>query len=319
MSDQGSGSRLQGVYTALVTPFHADGSVDEEGLRRVVRYQIAGGVAGVVPVGTTGEAATMTPDEHQRVVEVTVDEVRRAARRVKVIAGAGTNDTARAAELAKRCEKAGADAVLIVTPYYNKPKQDGLVAHYRSIADAVSVPVVLYNVPGRTACNLAAETVLQLAEDERFIAVKEASGNLDQVSEILRGRPARFAVIAGDDALALPIVALGGDGVIAVVSNEAPSLLVRLVDAALAGNREEAARLHARLHPLMKANFLESSPIPVKWAVARIGLCEGHLRLPLTPLSAALHGKMEAILAELGLLGPVVVSGPTPIAQEARV
>jgi 4-hydroxy-tetrahydrodipicolinate synthase len=300
--------RLQGVFTALVTPLHADGSVDEEGLRRVVRHQIAGGVAGVVPMGTTGEAVTMTPDEHQRVVAVVVDEVHRGARRVEVIAGAGTNDTARAVELARRCEAAGADAVLIVTPYYNKPKQDGLVAHFRAIADAVSLPVVLYNVPGRTACNLAAETTLQLAEDPRFIAVKEASGNLDQVSEILRGRPPRFAVIAGDDALALPIVALGGDGVIAVVSNQAPALLVRLVEAALAGDRDEAARLHARLHPLMKANFLESSPIPVKWAVARLGLCEGHLRLPLTPLSPSLHAKMEAILGELGLLEPAAVA-----------
>jgi 4-hydroxy-tetrahydrodipicolinate synthase len=299
--------RLKGVFTALVTPFHADGSLDEEGLRRVVRHQIAGGVAGVVPMGTTGEAVTMTPDEHERAVAVTADEVHRAARRVKVIAGAGTNDTARAAELARRCERAGADAVLIVTPYYNKPKQDGLVAHFRAIADAVSLPVVLYNVPGRTGCNLAAETALQLAEDPRFIAVKEASGNLDQVSEILRGRPERFAVIAGDDALTVPIVALGGDGVIAVVSNEAPALLVRLVEAALAGHRAEAARLHARLFPLMKANFMESSPIPVKWAVARMGLCEPHLRLPLTPLAPSLHGKMEAILAELGLLEPAAV------------
>jgi 4-hydroxy-tetrahydrodipicolinate synthase len=309
-------TRLQGVFTALVTPFHADGSLDEEALRRVVRHQIAGGVAGVVPVGTTGEAVTLSTDEHVRVVEVTVDEVGRAARRVKVIAGAGSNDTKKTAHLSKRCEEVGADAVLIVTPYYNKPKQDGLAAHFRAVADAVSVPVVLYNVPGRTACNLAAETVLDLAQDPRFIAVKEASGNLDQVTEILRGRPERFAVIAGDDALALPICALGGDGVIAVVSNEAPALLVRLVEAALASDRGEAARLHARLHPLMKANFLESSPIPVKWAVARIGLCEGHLRLPLTPLSPALQPKMEAILAELGLLEPAVVEG-TPLAQAA--
>jgi 4-hydroxy-tetrahydrodipicolinate synthase len=301
--------RLQGVFTALVTPFFADGSLDEESLRRVVRHQIAGGVAGLVPVGTTGEAVTLSPDEHARVVEVTVDEAARSARHVRVIAGAGTNDTKKTAQLAKRCEEAGADGVLIVTPYYNKPKQDGLAAHFRAVADAVSVPVVLYNVPGRTACNLAAETVLELAEDPRFVAVKEASGNLDQVTEILRGRPERFAVIAGDDALALPICALGGDGVIAVISNEAPALLVRLVEAALAGDRAEAARLHARLHPLMKANFLESSPIPVKWAVARMGLCEGHLRLPLTPLSPSLEPKMEAVLAELGLLEPAAVEG----------
>jgi 4-hydroxy-tetrahydrodipicolinate synthase len=295
--------RLQGVFTALVTPFAADGSLDEAGLRRVARYQIAGGVAGLVPVGTTGEAVTLTADEHVRVVEIAVEEAKKAGGDVKVIAGAGSNDTRKTAALAKKCAAVGADAVLIVTPYYNKPKQDGLVAHFRAVADAAGVPVVLYNVPGRTACNMTPDTVLTLAEDPRFVAVKEASGNLDQVSEILRGRPDRFAVIAGDDALALPIVALGGDGVIAVVSNEAPAHLVRLVAAALAGERAEAARLHAELHPLMKANFLESSPIPVKWAVARLGLCEGHLRLPLTPLSPSLHGKMEAILGELGLLG----------------
>jgi 4-hydroxy-tetrahydrodipicolinate synthase len=311
-------NRLQGVFTALVTPFRADGSVDEEGLRRVVRHQVAGGVAGVVPVGTTGEAVTLSVEEHERVVAVAADEVRKGPRRVRVIAGAGTNDTHKTALLARRCETAGADGVLIVTPYYNKPKQDGLVAHFRAVADAVSVPVVLYNVPGRTACNMTAETVLTLAEDARFVAVKEASGNLDQVSEILRGRPERFAVIAGDDALALPIIALGGDGVIAVISNEAPALLVRLVDAALAGDRLEAARMHALLHPLMKANFFETSPIPVKWAVARLGLCEGHLRLPLTPFSPSLHAKMEAILAELGLLD-APAGTETVVAQEARV
>ena len=299
--------RLQGVFTALVTPFRADGSLDEEALRRVVRHQIAGGVAGLVPVGTTGEAVTLSPDEHARVVEVTVDEAGRAARHVRVIAGAGTNDTKKTAQLAKRCEEAGADGVLIVTPYYNKPKQDGLAAHFRAVADAVSVPVVLYNVPSRTGCNLAAETVLELAQDPRFIAVKEASLNLDQVSEILRERPARFAVISGEDSLTLPIIALGGDGVIAVVSNEAPALLVRLVESALAGQREEAARMHARLYPLMKANFLESSPIPVKWAMGRLGLIEPHLRLPLTPLSKAMEPKMEAVLAELGLLEPAAV------------
>jgi 4-hydroxy-tetrahydrodipicolinate synthase len=260
--------RLQGVFTALVTPFAADGSLDEAGLRRVARYQIAGGVAGLVPVGTTGEAVTLTTEEHVRVVEIAVEEAKKAGGDVKVIAGAGSNDTRKTAALAKKCAAVGADAVLIVTPYYNKPKQDGLVAHFRAVADAAGVPVVLYNVPGRTACNMTPDTVLTLAEDPRFVAVKEASGNL-----------------------------------IAVVSNEAPAHLVRLVAAALAGERAEAARLHAELHPLMKANFLESSPIPVKWAVARLGLCEGHLRLPLTPLSPSLHGKMEAILGELGLLG----------------
>ena len=181
------------------------------------------------------------------------------------------------------------------------------MAHFRAIADAVSLPVVVYNVPGRTGCNLLPQTVLELALDPRFVAVKEASGNLDQVAEILRGRPDRFAVISGEDSLTLPIVAMGGDGVIAVVSNEAPALLVRLVEAALAGARDEAARLHARLFPLMKANFLESSPIPVKWALGRLGLIEPHLRLPLTPLSKSMEAKMEAVLAEIGLLEPAAM------------
>jgi 4-hydroxy-tetrahydrodipicolinate synthase len=293
--------RLSGVFTAIVTPFRADGALDGEALRRVVRYQVAGGVAGVVPMGTTGESATVTPEEHERVVAIVVEEARRAPRPLLVIAGAGSNDTAKAAELARRSARAGADLLLAVTPYYNKPKQDGLLAHFRAIADAAPLPVVLYNVPGRTGCNLLPDTVLSLAEDARFAAVKEASGNLDQVAEILRGRPERFAVLSGEDSLTLPIVALGGDGVIAVVSNQAPALLVALVDAALAGRRDEAAALHARLLPLMKGNFLESNPIPVKWSVARLGLCEPHLRLPLTPLSPAVGEKLAAILDELGL------------------
>ena len=295
------GMGLRGVFTALVTPFHADGSIDEPALRRLVRMQVSAGVAGLVPMGTTGESATVSPDEHERVVAITVEEAR-AGRRVLVVAGAGSNDTKKAVDLGERSARAGADALLAVTPYYNKPKQEGLEAHFRAIADAVDVPLVLYNVPGRTGSNLLPETVLRLAEDRRFAAVKEASGNLDQVSEILRSRPAGFAVLSGEDSLTLPIVALGGDGVIAVVSNEAPALLVALVDAALAGRRDEAAALHARLLPLMKANFLESNPIPVKWAVARMGICEPHLRLPLTPLSDGVGAKMEAILGELGLL-----------------
>jgi 4-hydroxy-tetrahydrodipicolinate synthase len=312
------GDRLSGVFTALVTPFRADGSLDEAALRRLVRYQVGSGVAGIVPMGTTGESATVTADEHERVVAVVAEEARLADRRVEVIAGAGSNDTRKAADLAERSARAGADAILAVTPYYNKPKQDGLVAHFRAIADAARLPVVLYNVPGRTGCNLLPETALQLAEDERFAAVKEASGNLDQVAEILRHRPEGFAVLSGEDSLTLPIVALGGDGVVAVVSNEAPVLLVALVEAALAGRRDEAARLHARLLPLMKANFVESNPIPVKWAVARMGLIEGHLRLPLTPLSKAVEAKMEAVLAELDLLPPAeAAAAPAPGLREA--
>jgi 4-hydroxy-tetrahydrodipicolinate synthase len=294
--------RLGGVFTALVTPFTDQGALDEAALRRLVKRQIEGGVAGLVPCGTTGEAATMDPDEHQQVVRIAVEEARQAKRPVKVVAGAGTNSTKKTIDLAKRCEAAGADALLIVTPYYNKPVPAGQLAHYRAVADAVGKPIVIYNVPGRTGCNCQPPTVLELAKDPRFVGVKEASGSLDQASAILRERPDHFAVLSGDDSLTLPIVALGGDGVIAVVANEAPALLVELVAAALAGKRDQAAALHARLFPLMRANFLESNPIPVKWAVARLGLMGGHARLPLTPLAPAHHAALEAALRQAGAL-----------------
>jgi len=292
-------TRLSGVFTALVTPFTDSGALDEAAFRKLIRRQIDGGVAGLVPCGTTGEAVTLDLDEHERVVAITAEE---AAGKVRVIAGAGSNDTKKAVELAKRCRRAGADSLLVVTPYYNKPTPKGLIAHYRALADAVDVPIVIYNVPGRTGLNMQPETVLALAEDTRFIAVKEASGNLDQAAEILRSRPAHFAVLSGEDSLALPMVALGGEGVIAVISNEAPALLVELVAAALAGERDRAAALHLKLVPLMKANFRESNPIPVKWALARLGLCGGTLRLPLVPLSPALHPVVEDALRTAGLL-----------------
>jgi 4-hydroxy-tetrahydrodipicolinate synthase len=294
--------RLGGVFTALVTPFTDEGALDEAALRRLATRQIEGGVAGLVPCGTTGEAATLEPDEHQQVVRIVAEEARKAKRPVRVVAGAGTNSTKKTIDLARRCERAGADALLVVTPYYNKPVPAGLLAHYRAIADAVGKPIVIYNVPGRTGCNCLPPTILELAMDERFVGVKEASGNLDQVSAILRDRPDHFAVLSGDDSLTLPIVALGGDGVIAVVANQAPALLVELVEAALAGRRAEAAALHARLFPLMRANFLESNPIPVKWAVARLGLIGGYARLPLSPLAPAHHAALEDALALAGVL-----------------
>jgi len=294
---------LSGVFTALITPFTESGSVDEPALRALVKRQIDGGVAGLVPCGTTGEAVTLDADEHERVVAVTVDVARAASRPVAVIAGCGSNDTKRSADLAARCRRAGANALLAVTPYYNKPTPAGLIAHFSAIADAGELPVVLYNVPGRTGLNMMPDTVLKLAADPRFAGVKEASGSLEQAAEILRSRPAGFAVLSGEDALALPMVALGGEGVIAVVSNEAPRLLVDLVDAALRGDRPRAAALHARLFPLMRANFRESNPIPVKWAMARLGLCGGALRLPLVPLSPVHHAPLELALREAGLLG----------------
>jgi len=293
---------FSGVYTALVTPFQEDGALDESGLRRLVRRQIAGGVAGLVPCGTTGEAVTLDPDEHGRVVAAVVEEARAATRRVRVIAGCGSNDTKKSQDLAERCRRAGADALLVVTPYYNKPTPRGLVAHFRAVADAGGLPVVLYNVPGRTGLNMLPETVLELAKDPRIVAVKEASGSLDQACEILRARPAGFAVLSGEDSLAVPMIACGAEGVIAVVSNEAPALYAELIAAALEGDRARAAELQARIFPLMKANFRESNPIPAKWALERLGLVGGALRLPLVPLSPAHHKPMEEALTAAGLL-----------------
>jgi 4-hydroxy-tetrahydrodipicolinate synthase len=301
-AQRNSGRLFGGVYTALVTPFTHDGGLDEAAVRRLARRQIEGGVAGLVPMGTTGEAVTVSADEHRRVVQWVAEEARAADRPVQVIAGCGSNDTGKTIETARLCQDAGADALLVVTPYYNKPPQRGLADHFRRVADAVDLPVVLYNVPGRTGSNLLPETVLELAEDSRFAAVKEASGNLDQVSAILADRPAGFGLLSGEDSLTLPIVALGGDGVIAVISNEAPALLVELVERALAGDRDGAAAVHARLVPLMRANFLESNPIPVKWAMARLGLMDAHLRPPLAELDPRFHGVVEEALRAVGLL-----------------
>jgi 4-hydroxy-tetrahydrodipicolinate synthase len=293
---------LSGVFTAIVTPFCDDGSVDEAGLRRLAKRQIEGGVAGFVPCGTTGEAVTLDADEHERVVAVVVEEARASSRRVTVIAGCGSNDTRKSQALAERCRRVGADALLVVTPYYNKPTPKGLIAHFLAVADAGRLPLVLYNVPGRTGVNMQPDTVLELAKDPRIVAVKEASGSLDQACEILRARPEGFAVLSGEDSLAIPMIACGAEGVIAVVSNEAPGLYVDAIAAALAGNRARASELQARIFPLMKANFRESNPIPVKWALARLGLIGGALRLPLVPLSPPHHAPLEDALRSAGLL-----------------
>ncbi len=293
---------FSGVFTAIITPFTDSGDVDEPALRRLVRRQIAGGVSGVVPCGTTGESAVLDSDDHKKVVAIAVEEARFASRPVTVIAGCGSNDTKKSQKLAKLCKTAGADALLAVTPYYNKPTPGGLIAHFKAVADAGDLPVVPYNVPSRTGVNMLPDTVLELAQDSRFKAVKEASGNLDQACEILRQRPEGFAVLSGEDSLAVPMIALGADGVIAVISNEAPRQFTELIEAALAGDRGRAAAFQARLFPLMKANFRESNPIPVKWAMQRLGLCGGALRLPLVPLSPAHFAPMEAALREAGLL-----------------
>lgn len=287
--------RLTGVFTALVTPFHADGSFDGPAMARLVDRQVDAGVAGVVACGTTGEAAAMEPEEHVHVVEAVVAA---AAGRVPVIAGAGSNRTAQAVALSRDCVRAGADALLHVTPYYVKPTQQGLVDHFHAVADATDRPVILYNVPSRTSVTMAPETVLQLAEDSRFVAVKQAVADLDQAAAILRGRPDRFTVLSGEDSLALPMIALGADGVIAVISNEVPAAFVSLVRAALGGDRATAAELHGQLFGLMKANFIESNPIPVKFAMAEMGLIANVLRTPMTTLLEPHHAAVRAALQQ---------------------
>jgi 4-hydroxy-tetrahydrodipicolinate synthase len=292
---------LRGCATALVTPFTADGTIDERRLRELIEYQLAGGIRILVPCGTTGESVTMS-DEENRLVIRTAIELSRG--RAKVIAGTGSNSTAVTIERSQYARSLGVDGVLTVAPYYNKPTQEGLYAHFRAIAESVSgLPVVIYNVPGRTASNIAAETTLRLARDlENIVAVKEASGNLSQIMEILRSRPEGFRVISGDDALTLAMIALGAEGLISVASNEAPEMMSRLNDLALAGNWDEARALHYRLLPLMEANFIESSPGPVKAAMALMGLLEENLRLPLVPVQDRTRARMREVLIETGLL-----------------
>jgi 4-hydroxy-tetrahydrodipicolinate synthase len=295
---------MRGCATALVTPFKADGAIDEDRLRILVERQINGGVRLLVPCGTTGESATMGEAEDERVIAITVEVARGRAR---VIAGTGSNSTSAAIEYSQRARDLGADAMLQVAPYYNKPTQEGMYAHFRAIAEAVpKTPVMLYNVPGRTASNISAQTVLRLARDcENIAAIKEASGDLAQIMEILRERPENFRVLSGDDAVTLPLIALGADGIVSVASNEIPDLMSRMTELALEGNWSEARALHYRLLPLMQINFIESSPGPVKAAMAMMGLLEENFRLPLVPIQEQSRNRIREVIAELGLLESV--------------
>ncbi|HLA10178.1 MAG TPA: 4-hydroxy-tetrahydrodipicolinate synthase [Pyrinomonadaceae bacterium] len=292
---------LRGCATALVTPFTSDGSIDESRLRDLIEYQIAGGIRLLVPCGTTGESVTMSEEEDQFVIRTTIET---ASGRAKVIAGTGSNSTNAAIEYSKAAQALGVDAVLIVAPYYNKPTQEGLYEHFRTVAESVGdLPVVIYNVPGRTSSNISAQTTLKLARTvENIVGIKEASGNLSQIMEILRGRPANFRVISGDDSLTLALIALGGDGLISVASNETPNLMSQLINLALEGRWDEARALHYRLLPLLEVNFIESSPGPVKAALAMMGLVEEYFRLPLVPIQEHSRSKVREVLTELGLL-----------------
>lgn len=290
---------LQGCGTALVTPFSMSGQLDEEALRRLVDFQIREGIDFLVPCGTTGESATLTMAEHLRVVEIVVQ---RAKGRVPVIAGAGGNNTAQVIEAARRMESLGVDGLLSVTPYYNKPTQAGLFEHYRVLAEAVRLPIILYNVPGRTSTNLLPDTVVKLSAIGNIIGIKEACGDINQITELAMKIPSGFKILSGDDALTLPIIALGGCGVISVVSNQAPKMVVELVRLCLNGKFEAARALQRKLYGLMKLNFIETNPIPVKAGLAMMGLMEESYRLPLVPMAEDNKRRLRSALAELGIV-----------------
>lgn len=299
---------LRGAFTALVTPFAADGTVDEGDLRRLVAWQVLAGIDGVVPVGTTGEAPTLTGEERDRVIEVTVDAVRSATPAgrpaVPVIAGTGTNDTRATIAGTRRAAALGADAALVVAPYYNRPDGRMLVAHFTAVADEGDLPIVVYNVPSRTGTNVDADTFLRIAEHPRVVAVKEASGNVEQLAVICRDRPVDVAVLSGDDAATLAILAMGGDGVVSVASNEIPAEMAALCRAASDGRWDEARRTHERWLPLMRANFQGApSPSPVKAALVAMGVLGNEvLRQPLLPLDDASRARLHALLRDLALV-----------------
>jgi len=290
---------LRGAITALITPFTAEGRVDESAFAALVAWQLAEGIHGVVPVGSTGEAVTLSLAERERIVRLAVEQ---AAGRVPVIAGAGSNDTAAAIETSRVLAAAGATQLLHVSPMYNKPPQRGILAHFRAVADAAPVPVVVYNVPGRTGSNLLAETTLALAEHPNICAVKEASGNVAQIDEILRHRPRGFRVLSGDDGLTLAVMAGGGDGVVSVISNAVPRACAALVDAAAAGDFATARSWHHRLAPLVEAAFVESNPLPIKAALALMGKAGNRLRLPLVPMDPRHEPALRAALTTAGVV-----------------
>ncbi len=288
-----------GCGTALVTPFSSDGSLDEPALRRLVRRQIDAGINFLVPCGTTGESPTLTRAEHLRVVEITLEE---AKGKVPVAGGAGGYNTAEVIELGHALLRLGVDGLLSVTPYYNKPTQEGLYQHYKAIAAAVPLPIIVYSVQGRTGCNVEPATMKRLAEIDNIVAIKEASGNIGQMAQMAHNLPDRIDILCGDDAIAIPLIALGGRGVISVVSNEIPAEMTKLTQLAMAGDFAGARALQRRWLPLMEVNFVESNPIPVKAAMAMLGLLEPNWRLPMTPPSDASRAKIEAVLKSCGLL-----------------
>ena len=294
-----TGTRFTGTGTALVTPFQSDGALDEKALQGLIRRQIDTGIDFLVPCGTTGESPTLTHEEHLRVVEIAV---KLAKGRIPVLAGAGGYNTSEVISLARELAEIGADGILSVTPYYNKPTQEGLYQHFRAIAEAMPLPIILYSVQGRTGVNIEPATVKRLAAIENIVGIKEASGNISQMAAILNTVPEGFIVLSGDDAITLPLIALGGRGVISVVSNEIPAEMTQLTRLALQGDFAGAREIHRRYHPLMEINFVESNPIPVKAALAEMDLLEPVWRLPLVPPKAENLTRIRAVLESLGLV-----------------
>jgi 4-hydroxy-tetrahydrodipicolinate synthase len=289
---------FHGALTAIITPFR-DGAVDEAALRELIEWQIQSGIDGLVPCGSTGESATLSHPEHERVIKITVEQARK---RVPVVAGTGSNSTAEAIRLTASAREMGADGALLISPYYNKPTQDGIYKHYKMIAGSVDLPIFAYNIPGRTGSNIAPETFARLAEIKNIIGVKEASGSTEQTSDILRLTNGKFTVLSGDDALTVPLMAIGARGVIATIGNAMPREIHELAAAGLAGDFERARQLHYRMLPLMRTLFLETNPICIKQALAFMGKCCNELRLPLVPMTPPAAEKLKAAMKELRLI-----------------
>jgi 4-hydroxy-tetrahydrodipicolinate synthase len=288
---------IQGAIVAIVTPFK-NGQFDEEAYRELIEFQIQGGTHGIVPCGTTGESATLSHAEHKRVVETCLEQVKK---RVPVIAGTGSNNTAEAVELTKHAQAAGADAALMITPYYNKPTQEGMYQHFKAVVEATKIPIIVYNVPGRTALNLLPETVARLAQFQNIVGIKEATGDLNQGAKVIRLCPDDFIVLSGDDFTAFPLMCIGGKGVISVVSNVAPKDMADMCTAFFAGDLAKAKNLHYKMWPLMEAMFYETNPVPAKTALKMMGKITGEVRLPLCPMSAANEDKLRQVLVNYGL------------------
>lgn len=289
---------FRGSIVAIVTPFR-DGKVDEKALRELIEFQIENGTDGIVPCGTTGESATLSLDEHERVIALTIEA---ANKRVPVIAGTGSNNTAEAVRLTKHAKKAGADAALLITPYYNKPTQEGLYQHYKKVAEEVDIPIILYNVPGRTGVNMLPETVARLAGIKNIVGIKEATGDLKQISDVINLCPKGFLILSGDDFTVYPTLAVGGHGVISVVANVAPRDMADLCDAWFAGDMKKANELHYKLLPLNASMFFETNPIPVKTALSLMGKVSGEMRLPLCAMSEGNLNRLKKTMKEYGLI-----------------